>query len=302
MKYSYVAFSILRSKWFMHPHIALNQGRFISSVLAGQYSGDEKEPIRLMAISKDGKRQLLKQADEDNEKESIYDLAPKGSVALIPIKGTMIKQDTMSSWGMESTMKYLREAADHKNIAAAILDIDSGGGSVDAIAPVIDAIKYSQQTMPVVGFADMAASAAYYSIAATNLVVAANDISSEFGSIGVMMDFADVRPMWEKDGVVFHTIYAPESDYKNLPFEKALKGEYDLIKKEELSPLARKFQQDVRNFRGGKINLSEKGILNGRMFFAKDAIKNGLADEMGTLDHAVTRALQIANNYNPKNQ
>lgn len=296
MKYSYLAFSLLRSKWFMHPQIALAQGRFVSSILAGQSFDHERDPIELTVISKQGSRHTLMRS-EDDKLDSIYDNAPEGSVAVIPIKSQMLKQDTLSSYGTETMSMFLHEAADHPKIAAAILDFDTGGGSVDSIPPVLDAIKYTQERMPVIGLADMAASAGYYSIAATDLVVAGNDISSEFGSIGVMMSFADVQPVWEKEGVVFHTIYAPESNFKNLPFEKALKGEYDLIKKEELSPLARKFQQDVRNFRGGKINLSTKGILNGRMFYAKDAIKVGLADEIGNLDHAVGRALDMAKNH-----
>ena len=299
MKYSYLAFSLLRSKWFMHPQIALSQGRFVASILAGDQFDFEKDPISLIVYSKEGSRRKLMQS-EDDKVESIYDHAPEGSVAVIPIKNQMLKEDSLSSYGTETMSQFLREAADHKNIAAAIMDFDTGGGSVDSIPPVLDAIRYAQQVMPVIGMADMAASAGYYSIAATDLVVAGNDISSEFGSIGVMMSFADVRPAWEKEGVVFHTIYAPESNYKNLPFEKALKGEYDLIKKEELSPLARKFQTDVRNFRGGKIKLTEKGILNGRMFYAKDAIKVGLADEIGNLDYAVERALDMAKNFKSK--
>lgn len=293
MKYSYVAFSLLRSKWFIHPQIALANGRFVSSLLAGEYSEREKEPLSLAVISGSGERKILMRSEE-NQAESVFDNAPEGSVAIIPFKGQMLKEDTLSSYGTETRSFLLREAADHKKIAAAILDFDTGGGSVDSIAPVIDAIRYSQQIMPVVGVADMAASAGYYSIAATDLIIALNDISSEFGSIGVMMDFADIRPAWEKEGVVFHTIYAPESNYKNLPFEKALKGEYDLIKKEELSPLARKFQQDVREFRKGKVNLSEKGILNGRMFYAKDAVKNGLIDKIGNMDYAIERTLELA--------
>ncbi len=85
-----------------------------------------------------------------------------------------------------------------------------------------------------------------WAASACSLIIAINDISAELGSIGVMLSFMDIRPMWEKEGVKFHAVYAPESNYKNLPFEKALQGKYDLIKKEELSPLAKRFQQAVR--------------------------------------------------------
>jgi protease-4 len=109
-----------------------------------------------------------------------------------------------------------------------------------------------------------------------------------------MLSFLDIMPMWEKMGVKRHVIYAPESDYKNLDFENALKGDYELMKTETLSPLAKKFQSDVRKYRSGKVDITQKGILNGRMFYAKDAIKYGLADEIGNLDYAVKRAGQLA--------
>jgi protease-4 len=108
------------------------------------------------------------------------------------------------------------------------------------------------------------------------------------------MSFADVRPMWEARGVKFHTIYAPESDHKNLPWEKALEGKYDLIKDEELSPLAKRFQKAVRENRQGKVDITKKGILNGKMYFANEAIKVGLADELGNREYAIKRAVELA--------
>jgi len=92
------------------------------------------------------------------------------------------------------------------------------------------------------------------------------------------------------------------SDFKNRPFEKAKKATtenteaYDEIKTEELDPLARKFQDEVKSNRGEKLNQSVEGILAGRMFYAQDAKEHGLIDEIGTLSRAVDLARELQQN------
>ena len=60
-----------------------------------------------------------------------------------------------------------------------------------------------------------------------------------------------------------------------------------------LNPLAREFQQAVKSHRP---NLDDKidGILNGRMFFAKDALKYGLIDAIGNRDAATEEVRRLA--------
>lgn len=294
MKFNPILSKIYKSSWLLSPREAMNLGPFVLNLLSGQMEFDEdKPPLAISAVSPSGIRVDLAE-DPENPKESIFDEAPEGSVVFIPVKGTMLKEDTWCSYGTESIGAILVEAAKHKNVNSVILEIDSGGGAVDSVPPMMDAIGQAQEHVPVVAWADLSASAAYWTASKADLIIAGNDISSEFGSIGVMMSFADVRPMWEARGVKFHTIYAPESNYKNLAWEKALKGEYDLIKAEELSPLARRFQKEIRTNRQGKVDITQKGILNGKMYFATDAIKFGLADELGNKEYAIKRAVELA--------
>jgi protease-4 len=289
---------ILSTAWFYQPQKLIAYGSFIKGLMDGTIKFEEiKLPLGAYAISPTGDKMMLYDSEEvnDNSKPaSIFDRFPENSTLIIPLKDIMFKEDDWWDWGTVTIASYIREAADHDNINAIIIETDSGGGTVDSIFPIVDAILYAKTKKPVIAWADTAASAAYYSIAATDLIIASNNISSEFGSIGVMVSFMDIAPMWEKQGVKFHTIYAPESNFKNLAWENALKGDYKLMMEEVLSPLAQKFQADVREFRAGKVDITQKGILNGRMFYANDAIKYGLADEMGNLDYAVKRAIQMA--------
>lgn len=223
------------------------------------------------------------------------DQAPKGSTAIIPLKGTMLKYGTWCSYGTEEVAHAIRMAAVHENINSIVLDIDSGGGSVDAVSPIVQAIEFARSIgIPVVASVDMACSAAYWSASATDRIIADNGISATVGSIGVMMSFWDVKGYYEKLGYKLHTVYAPESDHKNLPFEKALEGDYDLLKELELSPLAVDFQNAVKANREGKLNLEEPGLLNGKTFYAQKALAAGLIDEIGTRDRAIQHAQELA--------
>ena len=219
----------------------------------------------------------------------------KNMVAVIPLRGTIIKYGTMCSYGADEIAAAIDEAAANKKVIGIVLDIDSGGGAVDAVAPLVDAIRRTKAMgKPVVASCDLCASAAYWTACECDEIMADNNISSEFGSIGVMMSFPDYAKYYEKEGIKIHTIYSNLSTYKNAPFEAAKLGKYDDIKTEELDPLARKFQANVRAKRVGKLNEKIEGILSGKVFYAEDALKHGLIDSIGTLDRAVERVRELA--------
>jgi protease-4 len=220
--------------------------------------------------------------------------APAGSIAIIPIQGSMLKYGTRCSYGTTEIAAMMDEATASSKIAGIVLDIDSGGGSVDAIAPLLESISRAQaKGKPVVAYCDLCASAAYYAACHCNEIIAANTISSEFGSIGVMMSFIDYEKYYEKEGIKQHTIYSDLSTYKNAPLEAAKKGDYESIKKEQLNPIAARFQEAVKHQRNGKLNTSIEGILAGRVFYASDAKENGLIDSIGTMQTAITRVREI---------
>lgn len=305
----YLYRQILKGKWFIHYSYALSLGVLLDDLLSGkqmtgQRDWNQAQTVDLSGVSDRAKFPVM--AGTSLGSVSIFesfDEAPEGSVAIIPLMNVMIKHGTMCEYGTEEIAAAMLQAAGSKNIDAILLDIDSGGGSVDSIPPMLDAIEkiHTMYNKPVVAWADLCASAAYYVAAHCDRIIAGNNLSSEFGSIGVMMQFADMRPRYEAQGIKFHKIYAPESNYKNLPFELALEGKYDMIKEEELSPLARTFQEAVKTKRGSKLKLEVEGLLNGRMFYASngrdsslDAKAVGLIDEIGSLERAIMMAQSLA--------
>ena len=292
MTFSNLYSAVCRGKWFVSFREVESNLLLVDKLLdhgvdnqdAGKLA--DREPIPLMVAATDGRSMKLKNSFSD---------APQGSTAIIPVHGTMLKYGTYCSYGTMEYADLIREAADSSNISSVLCDIDSGGGAVDAIAPLVDAILYARSKgKAVVAHCDLCASAAYYAASYCNEIIASNTISAEFGSIGVMMSFPDYAKYYESAGIKMYTIYSNLSDYKNAPFEAAKKGDYASIRDEELDPLARDFQANVRKNRGNCLMLETEGLLRGRMFYAEDALKVGLIDSIGTQDYAVKRSREIS--------
>lgn len=295
MEYSTLYNAIARGKWFITLRDLEMKARIIDGLLehSEQRTGELKDREKM--IVRIGKK-ISSMAQKNN-----FDDATPGSTAIINLHGDMLKYGTFCSYGTNEIASKIYEAADSKNIDGIILDIDSGGGCVDAIAPVTDAISYAQDKgVFVIAHCDLCASAAYYVACFCDNIIAANNISSEFGSIGVMMTFPDYAKYYESKGIKIHTIYSNLSDYKNAPFESALKGEYDKIKLEELDPLAKGFQETVKSKRKD-LNLKIDGIINGRMFYSLQAKEYGLIDGIGDVTYCLQKINELKANATVEN-
>lgn len=291
MAFSTLYSAVCRGKWFISFRdvdanlILVHKLLSHDASLSDGKNLSESEPIPVM-LEHEGK--LMKHGNTFAD-------APQGSTAIIPVHGTMLKYGTMCSYGTTEIADIINDAAQAKNISSILLDMDSGGGSVDAIAPLIDAIHSAQsKRKAVVAYCDLCASAAYYVASYCDEIVAGNEVSAELGSIGVMMSFMDYAKYYEDLGIKQHTIYSNLSDYKNKPFEEARKGNYDAIRDEELDPLARDFQENVKRNRGQRLQLDTEGLLRGRMFYARESVRVGLADRIGTLQLAVSRSRELS--------
>lgn len=283
--YPFLLSQVLRGYWFLRPEDVISGQAIVNRLLNGGYA--DKEFTNILS----DKAPIAQSA---NDGSIPFDKAPQGSTAIIYLRGTLLKYGTFCSYGTEEIAEEIRMAINHPNISSIVLSIDSGGGACDSVAPIIKAIEDAQASgCPVVACCDLAASAAYWIASACNKIIADNDISSEFGSIGVMCSFADAKPMYEKLGYKFHEIYADQSGNKNEDFQLALKGDYSLIKKDSLNPLATSFQNAVKKNR--KCLKSEiPGILSGKMFFAKEALEAGLIDDVGSLPKAIEVARNLS--------
>lgn len=270
---------LMRSEWLISFEGLRAFAPIAHQIISGQKIVFEKNTSALVTIiDENGKRV---QSDKNDKL-----IIPKSSVAIVDMVGPVMKYSDWCNYGADEIVAALKSAESNPNIIGTILNVDSPGGAVSAIGPFIQFGKDKKK--PVISVVDQCASLGFWAACAiSDYKIADNNISASIGSVGVVSTFTDNRKYLESIGYVFHEVYADESEYKNLAYKLALEGEYKMIKKEILSPLAIKFQEAVR---AACPNLKEEvGVLTGKTFGADDAVKYGMIDAVGSLDQAINR-------------
>lgn len=219
------------------------------------------------------------------------DEIPMDSVGIVRCIGPMYKYGSWYTWGTDELVAMSRMFDDHPNIIGQIWQDDSGGGTIGAVAPYLEFQRNKKK--PIVSLVDTCGSASYYKNCGSDHVMAENDISAMMGSIGVMLQFYSYEKLMKDMGIKEHLVYADQSDDKNKAFELALQGKYELIKQEYLNPAAIRFQDHVKDMRP-KLDQSVPGILNGKMFYAEEALSYGMIDSIGSMEAAIDRVKFLA--------
>lgn len=278
--------SILRGKWLVEPNFALSQGSLIASILNNNMQVEQQEQDKLSAFAVSATSiRGVRYSWWDG-----FDNAPKNSIAVISVKGPLMKADQFCGpMGMATIGSIIKEADNHNNIDGIVLHVDSPGGTVDGTEMLANIVKGTRK--PVVTYVDgLMASAALWIGSSADEIIASTD-TDEVGSVGVLMSFADVQAYWEKKGVKFHTITASTSPEKVQMWEDLRAGKYDTYIKEVLDPLDEKFMNIIKENRPGV----EDKHLTGKVFFARD-VMGVFVDAIGTLEDAILRASELAQN------
>jgi signal peptide peptidase SppA len=287
-----ILLSITNGLWLIDTQSAHGLGANVAAVLKGESFWNTKHESKheITILNTDAVDAFV-----GNTSSSIK----PNSVAVVPISGPVMKYDNCGDPGTQTFSEMLQALNANPNITGIILQIDSPGGEVRGTQQLADVIK--SLSKPVVTLAeDLMASAAYWIGSSANFVFANNN-TTRIGSIGTMLSFADMQPAWEKEGVVFHEIYATKSTQKNKDFADARKGDYKAVIDNTLDPLNNEFLTAVKNNRGSKLDQSK--TLNGQVYLAQDALTYGLIDAIGNLNDAVAKVYELAGaNKNQSNQ
>lgn len=285
----------LRSEWMYLPEMAEQLLPMVLQLIDGK-ALEQREPLALMGVHASGHLVNGIQAvyGPNGKQEDPFAEFPEKSVAVVPVKGTMLKYGTMCAWGADELAQIVELAYASPKIAAIILDTDTGGGAVSAV-PVWKA-TLEKRNKPVIVHADVMCSAGYYMGIYADYMMLSNDISAMVGSIGVMVSWPDYSKAMEERGIKMHTVYADQSTHKNVEFQEAQKENYGPLKTNLLNPLAIQFQEAVKS-RRPQLNIEVEGILAGKTFGAQDALKYGLVDGIGSLDAAVQKAMELSEQF-----
>ena len=277
--------AILKGNWLIEPNFAFAQGSLIASFINRQteFTPEISTPLTAFAVNA---KDINGEKYNNNEG---FKGAPQNSVAVISVKGVLMKEDMVCGPAGTATLgRIIQQADNNPNISAIVLHIDSPGGTVDGTEALANIIRNTNK--PVVAFADgLMASAALWIGSAANEIIASTD-TDEIGSVGVIMRFADWQPHWEKKGVKFHTVAASTSPEKNKAFDELREGNYDSYIKEVLDPIDKKFMDTIKE----RFPNCEDKHLTGKVFFARD-VMGIFVNSIGTLSDSIARAYQLAN-------
>ena len=190
---------------------------------------------------------------------------------------------------VNSIDRILDKLAIDKSVKAVVLRINSPGGSALESELIYQRIKAFEKPV-VISMGGMAASGGYYISCAGDYIIA--DPQSITGSIGVVMALPEAEELGNKIGIESQTIsYGKFAGAGNI-LEKTDPELLASLKRESASVYA-EFKQrviDSRKIGADKIDL----VAEGRVFSASDAKANGLIDEVGNLQSAITKAAELA--------
>ncbi len=190
----------------------------------------------------------------------------------------------------EKILKQIEEAKKDSNIKGVLLNVNSPGGAVPPSIEISYAIRDLQKSKPVIAYASgIMASGSYYSSIYAQQIIA--NPGAIVGSIGVIMESADIEDLMRKIGVKPQIV--KEGTYKEAgtftrqwtpqeraELERLTKDTYDL------------FVSDVAKARKLDINDSKR-YADAHIFLAARAKEVGLVDTVGTITQA-KEALQKA--------
>lgn len=268
--------NILNGIWFIERSFANNYTPFIARFMKNPTAVTDRQPESFLSFH-DG-------YETDIFIDDLKD-APQGSVAIINIAGAITKHDQdCGPDGMTSKASALEACYAADNIDGVVLRIESGGG--EAMAWRLFAETLSLRNKPVVAFIEDLACSAAYGIAAACDHVVANSALAQVGSIGTYYTFFDDTEYFEKMGVKLTHVYASAAKDKNHETREALKGNFEPLRK-----LADKFNESfvdaVEESRGDKLVVDRSIWGTGKTWFAEEALKLGLIDEINTFTNTL---------------
>lgn len=278
--------------WLMHESAAQSYYPLVKSILEGSSS-----PLHSREAKSYQYLPKLATADGelfDIEEEEIPEPEKAKRVAIIPLKSSIIKEDDCGIPGTETLSVWLKEAYSNNDIAAVLLDIDSPGGSVDAMEVLTSVM--AERNKPIIGFVNgMCASGAMWIASYCDEIHSPHSLS-EIGSIGVYQTVQDIYAYFEKQGIPTESIYARQSKEKNGGFRAWQKGDSKKIE-DEVTEIADHFIDLVSQNRG---IAKDSEVFKGGIFKSEKAMSFGLIDGELTFEATVNRCIELSEDFQPK--
>ncbi len=235
-------------------------------------------------------------------KERVLSGRGDAKVLVVPISGEITSYEKSS--GLLGLFKepstvvklraILRKAEKDEDIRAVILRINSPGGSVtasDVAYRMIADYKKKRRVEVVAYLMDVAASGGYYIAVAADKVVA--HPTTVTGSIGVIMLGLNFSGLMEKIGVGNATVKSGKFKDMGSPLRPWKEDERRIIQS-VIDELHERFKDVVAQGRPRLGRADVDRLADGRIYSAKQALKEKLIDKIGDFDDALATAKELA--------
>ncbi len=218
---------------------------------------------------------------------------PAGSrVALVRIAGPIHSgKETRGTIGAQSLTQRLRRIRRNPEIQAVLLRINSGGGSAlasDLIAHEIESLEDAGKPV-VVLMGGAAASGGYYIAAPAGWIIASPFTLT--GSIGVYGLLPDASALLEEQKIGWASVSTGENSTFMNPLAPTTNAERQRLQK-SINRIYQRFTSlvaDGRNFSPEELSRAA----GARIWTGRQALENGLADEMGGYRTALKKLREI---------
>ncbi len=209
----------------------------------------------------------------------------KSSVLFLELEGVIIDGKEF----LEDLKKYSKE----DEIKGVLIQINSPGGVVGPSQEIYAEIKRVRDELKkpvVVSVSSLAASGAFYSAVAADKIV--TNPGSMIGSIGVIMEFANLEKLYEFAKIKRYVIKT--GAYKDSGAEyRDMRDDEKLLFQELANEVLTQFKTAVAQGRKLPLETISK-IADGRVFTGEKAVAMGLADKIGTLSDATKLIGQLS--------
>ncbi len=193
--------------------------------------------------------------------------------------------------GQKLIIKALKKARKDSKVKAIVLRVNSPGGSALASDIIWRELELTKKEKPlVVSMGNLAASGGYYISCNANKIIA--EPTTITGSIGVFGAVPNASELAGRMGINAEQIGTNKQSVGYSVFEPITDSFYN-VTKEGVEHIYNTFVEKVaagRNMSFAQVD----SIAQGRVWTGKEAVKNGLVDELGNLDDAIAAAAKLA--------
>ncbi len=214
-------------------------------------------------------------------------------IAIIRLGGVISSGDMGFSTGAspEDMKQQFKQALEDKDVRAIVLAIDSPGGEVTASDDIYNIIRKARDRKPVVvSMGAMAASGGYYAALGGSHIIARDTTFT--GSIGVIMQTLNYSDLFGKVGLQMVTFKSGKMKDMLSGSRPSTQEERDYVQNLVMQTYA-KFVGIVAAERKLPEDTLRNGVADGRVLSGKDALEAKLIDQLGDLDDAVKKAIEL---------